>query len=192
MRTIEHHPPDTLEIPNDNHLIFLAGPIQGARDWQAEASGLLTNHSRPSTDTLHIANPRRYDIEPDKRMDEKSKLEQIKWEKARLARAGRVGPGAVLFWLEAQDTEIPYPQGRSYAQTTRQEFGRAMGWLDYDPNVVVAIGMHPAYVGNEYYYRDSANEFGLWVHSDLSSTCQNALDRLGLNALQSQEEAQNG
>jgi hypothetical protein len=92
-------------------LVFLAGPIQGARDWQAEAIVWLLEKSP----TLEVANPRRQVA------GDFVYAEQVDWETEQLARAGR--EGVILFWLAK---EAEHNEKRAFAQTSRVEFGEWM------------------------------------------------------------------
>lgn len=167
--TREHLPPTYYET-GDEPGIFFAGPIQGAPDWQAQALEIID--AVPKSDSLHIFNPRARSV------TSYSYEDQVAWEKHYLERARDYG--AVLFWLAAQDYSLPYESGRAYAQTTRIEFGRAMGWLDYEPTLNIVIGIDSDYRGgSERYIRTCAEEFQLEVYSRLEDTCK-AAARLAL------------
>ena len=71
----------------DQSIIFLAGPIQGAPDWQAEAISVFTSLKPDIT----IASPRRETFEG------VSYDEQVDWETENLRKAGR--SGVIMFWL---------------------------------------------------------------------------------------------
>ncbi len=159
---IEHRPPAEFHIASHDTLYFVAGPIQGAPDWQKEAFYHIDSLA-PRTGT-HVANPRRELIDIDFDYDE-----QVSWEKRGLWRAAK--HGGILVWLAAQDHSLSYKEGRAYGQTTRFEFARAIGWRDYDPFVHVSIGIEPGYDGSERYYRHAAAESGLPVHSTLEEAC---------------------
>lgn len=175
MRVSEHQPPVATEIPQSEKLIFLAGPIQGAPDWQKEAIKTLSN-SYIRSDTLHIANPRRAGgLDPD--FNDEKYEEQVKWEKHHLRQAAR--QGAIIFWFAAQDLSLQYKEGRPYAQTSRIEFGRVMGWLDYNPAIEVAIGIEPDYEGgSERYFRGCAKEHYLPIFDTLGVVCEEAVKEL--------------
>jgi len=91
--------------------IFLAGPIQGADDWQAQA---CKNLNFPSLD-LVVANPRRSDKTWEFQFDI-----QVDWEVFHLDKAAE--KGSVLFYLSK---EAQHNCDRAYAQTTRLE----LGWM---------------------------------------------------------------
>lgn len=163
---VEHQPPDELMLLERDPLYFLAGPIQGAPDWQAQAVEIID--ALAPARAAHIANPRRAYVDGTFVYED-----QVTWEDRGRARAAKCG--AVLFWLAAKDESLPYEAGRSYGQTTRFEFGEAMGWLAYDPYVRLSIGIEPGYIGSERYYRHQAARFSLPVHATLEDTCRYAL-----------------
>ena len=172
MRVTEHNPPSRFEPSHLEPVLFLAGPIQGAPDWQAEAMETARNVWRTDT-TLHVVNPRWI-----AKLGEFNKTDQITWEKEYLKRASVLG--GFVFFLAAESPDAPAPNkpGRSYAQTTRHEFGRAVGWKDNDPSVVIALGMEDGYVGNEDYYIHTADELGLTLHTTVDATVNAALETI--------------
>lgn len=150
--------------------IFLAGPILGAPNWQEEAIEVIDTASDSRQIDLAVYNPRVEEFDP----SDKSK--QIHWEKTYLERAR--AHGTILFWFAAQDLSIKdYPEGRAYAQTSRIEFGRAMGWMDCNPATSVVLGIDPEYRGgNVDYIKDCADEHSLPVHGYLGNLCMHAVD----------------
>src|SRR5262245_63781042 len=98
-------PPDYPAV--NGPLVFLAGPIQGARDWQIDAAQLLGELAP----TLHVANPRRQ--YPPGTFEYAA---QVDWETHHLRRAAECG--IILFWLAREVEPIP---GRCHAQTSRFE-----------------------------------------------------------------------
>ena len=94
-------------------LIFLAGPIQGAVDWQQEAAA----HIQSINPNLLIANPRR-PLNIDHDFTEDMYMEQVDWETQHLRHASRWG--VILFWLAKESVHFC---NRAYAQTTRFELG---------------------------------------------------------------------
>lgn len=81
--------------------VFLAGPIQGAPEWQFSVDTNL--------DGIDFLSPRRITTEG---FDYD---EQVQWETDMLTAAD-----IVLFWIPNEEEHI---EGRNYAQTTRTEFG---------------------------------------------------------------------
>lgn len=121
-------------------IIFLAGPIQGARDWQADAASLIRT-ARPD---VWIANPRRPGeaaggFPPDKYE------EQVEWEHHHLAYAA--SSGVILFWCE---NEAIHDCGRAYAQTTRFELGEAMANARWTRRSKMVVGLDTRYPGAKY------------------------------------------
>ncbi len=92
-------PPEIVEA--DGAVIFLAGPIQGAPDWQTEATSII--HDLDSS--IIVASPRK-DYPEGTFVYEN----QVDWETHFLREAGRLG--VVSFWLAAQAEDTP---GRAYA-----------------------------------------------------------------------------
>jgi hypothetical protein len=174
MHVVEHQPPNIFELPDDEPLIFLAGPIQGAPFWQEEAVGII---GRLGTEgqRVHIANPRRDGpLDPD--FSDAGYTEQVSWEERGLLRAAKFG--AALFWFAKQDPEQPYEQGRAYAQTSRVEFGEILGWQRYNPSVRVIVGIEPGYKGSERYFRYKAQAHRIPVWDDLEAACAQTMRRL--------------
>lgn len=171
MPVLMHQPPEALTIHKSEPLIFLAGPIQGASDWQMDAVGIIADEKceRRSGANLHIANPRRNYLE-----DSFNYEKQVKWEKLGLKRAAK--NGAIVFWFAAQDPDQEYEEGRAYAQTSRIEFGRVLGWFDYNPFIDIVIGIENGYTGSERYFRTCAQEKRLPLHKTLSEVCSRALE----------------
>ena len=93
--------------PVNGPLVYLAGPIEGAPDWQAEALVRLAGLD-PS---LNVANPRR-ELAP----GEELASEQMDWETGYLRRAEE--HGAILFWMAAEHERVPW---RAYAQFARAQ-----------------------------------------------------------------------
>lgn len=107
----------------DKIYVFLAGPIQGAPEWQ---------NSMPTDLNVVYLNPRR---EKDPNFDY---TEQIKWETEALRIAD-----IILFWIPKEASEIP---GRSYAQTSRHELAE---WLIIEDKPLI-VGIHPQFPGRRY------------------------------------------
>ncbi len=149
----------------ENPVVFLAGPIQGAADWQTKAAEFL---AKGDIQDLTIACPRtegpwhgRYN-------------EQVDWETKYLAAAGR--RGCILFWL-AKENE--HTCKRAYGQTTRFElgewFGRVAAYtVSTSANVVVGIedGFTNARYIRRRLYTDRFARIG--VFESLEETCEQA------------------
>jgi len=165
---VEHQPPDDTQALNSHEMYFLAGPIQGAPDWQREAVDVIKLIIPDQG--AHIANPRRDYING--AFDYNA---QVTWEDRNRIQAAK--NGALIFWLAAQNLSLAYEEGRAYAQTTRFEFGEAIGWLSHDPHVRISLGIEPGYAGSERYYRHQADRFSITVFSTLFDTCIHGITR---------------
>ncbi|WP_439624322.1 hypothetical protein [Gemmata sp.] len=156
-------PPDFPAI--DGPLVFLAGPIQGAPDWQDEA-GRLLGVLAPA---LHVASPRRsylpgaFDY-----------TAQVDWETHHLRRAAACG--AILFWLARE--AVPTP-GRAYAQTTRFELAEWKVRQERD-GVRLVVGIEAGFTGERYVRRRFAQDCpGAPLCESLEETCRRAADFAG-------------
>ncbi len=151
-------PPDYPDL--DGPLVFLAGPIQGAPEWQVEALGLLGGFA-PS---LHVANPRRNYLPGS--FDYGT---QVDWETHHLRRAGAAG--CVLFWLAREARAIP---GRCYAQTSRFELAEWKTRHERDGAKLV-VGIEPGFSGERYIrHRFLLDCPGVPLCDSLEETCRRA------------------
>jgi len=157
------HPPDIFEF--DAPVIFLAGPIQGAPDWQSEATKII--HS--INDDILVASPRK-NYEPGEFVYEK----QVDWETYFLKRAADFV--AILFWLAVQAEETP---GRSYAETTRFELGEWKARLETGSLNNLVVGIEEGF-GNDGYIRRRFGQDcpGVPVLDNLDETCRAAVHSL--------------
>ena len=124
-------PPKYLDI--DGPLVFLAGPIQGAPDWQSEARNMLWT----SVPKVSIASPRRE--------GNLTLAEQVDWESHYLRRAAK--DGVILFWLANEKMRVA---GRAYAQTSRFELGEWVTRREEDPSIKLVIGIDSKFSGGRY------------------------------------------
>jgi hypothetical protein len=159
-------PPDYPKIIGP--VVFLAGPIQGAPLWQAEASRLLSE----GNPKLHIANPRReyapgtFDY-----------AAQVDWETHHLRLAAT--RGLILFWLAR---EIEPILGRTYAQTTRFELAEWKVRHERD-GVKLVIGIDSGFSGARYiHHRFTQDCPGVTLCDSVEQTCQAAVELLGTSA----------
>jgi len=170
-----HKPPRRAKIPEIEPLVFLAGPIQGAPDWQKQAVDQFSDEWAGGL-SLHIANPRRENsTQQDFDTTEKYR-KQTRWERAHLFRAMSIG--ANVFWLACRDLEIPYPKDRPYGQTTRFEFSMAYTEARAGRPIHISLGIEPGYKGSDKYYLDLADELNLPVYNALETTIADALESL--------------
>lgn len=117
---------------DDKKLVFLAGPIMGAENWQQRAIADLADLD------IYIANPRR------EKSDNFNYDRQVEWETFYLSRAD-----VVMFWLPL---EAQHVEGRSYAQTSRFELGEWLGRTDFNRRAgkAVVIGIEDGFPGKSY------------------------------------------
>ena len=142
-------------------LVFLAGPIQGAPDWQAEAIAWFSAQAPQ----LNIASPRR-EYAP----GEFDHAAQMDWESHYLRRAAQCG--VILFWLARESLEI---SGRSYAQTTRFELAEWKVRHENDGTQLV-VGIEDGFSGARYIRRRYAQDCpSVPVVTSLAEACQLAV-----------------
>lgn len=122
-------------VPVEGPLVFLAGPIQGAPDWQALAARWFAERA-PG---VSVASPRRVN-----RSSPFDYAGQVDWETHHLRRAAE--QGAILFWLAREAEVIP---GRAYAQTTRFELAEWKVRHERDGARVV-VGIDDGFTGARY------------------------------------------
>ncbi len=149
-------------VKTDKPVIFLAGPIQGAPDWQSNASKLIHDIDP----NLIVASPRK-DYPEGTFVYE----QQVDWETHFLRTAGRTG--VVAFWLAAQVEETP---GRAYAQTTRFELAEWKMRHEYE-GVKLTIGIEEGF-GNARYIRRrfSQDVSDVKIADSLEEMAKNAVD----------------
>lgn len=153
--------PEYGDVPGP--LIFLAGPIQGAADWQKRAIELLAPHPG-----VNIASPRRPLSAED--FSEADYNAQVDWEHHHLARAAE--NGAILFWLAKESV---HDCGRAYAQTTRFELGEAVT-LCRLRGAKVVIGIEEGFTNARYIRRTLAKKApAIPMCSTLEEACEQAL-----------------
>ncbi len=118
-------PPDYVEV-QDAPVVFLAGPIQGAPEWQTEAIAILSKLAPEA----YVASPRKKYLD-----GQFVYADQVDWETHYLNKAAK--NGVVMFWLAKEETH--YPE-RAYAQTSRFELGEWKVKHERDgANLVVGI-----------------------------------------------------
>lgn len=152
-------PPEIVEL--DGPVIFLAGPIQGAPDWQSEA---ITK--------IHILEPLVAVASPRKNYTEGTFVyeKQVDWETHFLRKAGRLG--VIAFWLAAQTSETP---GRAYAQTSRFELAEWKVQHERD-GIKLAVGIEEGF-GNARYIRRRFRQDcpDIEIVDTLDELCNNAV-----------------
>ncbi len=148
----------------ESRVIFLAGPIQGAEDWQAKAVNILL----PKLQDIVIASPRRV-VTP----SEFNYEEQVNWESYHLNLAGT--NGVILFWLAKEVMSLP---GRSYAQTTRAEL---FEWKErhINRNAKLVVGIEPGFTGERYIrMRLSQDCPDIEIQDNLGNLCRKTIESI--------------
>ncbi len=146
-------------------VIFLAGPIRGAINWQGKAIRYL----RSKNPKLHIASPRRTLLEQED-FPENTFDEQVNWEHFYLQRAGE--KGVILFWL-AKETE--HKCNRAYAQTTRFELGEASARHQFS-GIKVVVGIENGFVGGKYIRKTLSKKYpDIPIADSLEKACDLAI-----------------
>lgn len=158
-------PPDIVNV--EGKVVFLAGPIQGAPDWQSEAIDII--HELDSG--LIVASPRK-EYPEGTFVYEK----QVDWETHYLRRAAKLG--AIVFWLAAQTKETP---GRAYAQTSRFELGE---WKKEHQHggAKLVVGIEEGF-GNARYIRRRLSQDcpDVSVLDSLTETCEKVIEELRIS-----------
>ena len=142
-------------------LIYLGGPIQGSKNWQAEAIRITQNHASD----VNIASPRREYLP-----GEFVYAKQVDWETHYLREAAK--KGAVLFWLAK---EFEHSCDRAYAQTTRFEVGEWKVRHEVD-NVRFVLGIEEGFTGARYMRRRFSQDCPkIKIFDSLEDTCIEAI-----------------
>lgn len=144
---------------SDKKIIFLAGPIKGAPDWQARVIKDLADLD------VYIANPRRENV-----INFNLDL-QIGWESKFLALAD-----VIMFWVPQKDTDIA---GRDYAQTTRFELSEWAAKTHYNREYKkIVVGIDDAFFGKSYIVKRLAAE-NVPVYDSYAETLANVRKLIG-------------
>ena len=155
-------PIEYIEAEITRPVIFLAGPIQGAPDWQTQASKIIKAKRR----NLIIASPRKEYLPGDFDYGE-----QVDWETFHLRRAGQ--NGAVMFWLPKESHKL---NGRAYAQTSRIELGEWKVRHERDGAKLV-VGIEPGFSGERYIRRRFSQDCPeVPILNNLEETCLTTID----------------
>lgn len=142
-------------------IIFLAGPIQGAEDWQSRAVEIIHNANPKAV----VASPRRFSFAKKFNYDE-----QVDWETDYLEKAGK--NGVILFWLAKEAEVVP---GRAYAQTSRWELAT---WKErhLTQGAKLVVGIEEGFSGARYIRKMLTRECpDIPLLSSLDKTCTAAL-----------------
>ena len=147
-------------------LIFLAGPIQGAYNWQEQAISLINSLDSE----MNIASPRRR-IKHEGEFTENMYNEQVDWETHYLNRAAE--KGAVMFWLAKESEHVCH---RAYAQTSRFELAE---WkvLHQIYHSKMVVGIEEGFTGHRYIEKRFSQDCPeVPVLSSLEETCTKAVE----------------
>jgi hypothetical protein len=161
--------PEPITSPEDTPLVFLEGPVQGAPHWQADFAHQLLD----VFPDIAVASPRalpqhqRRIINPD--THNVALALQNKYEI--LARRLAFRFGAIALWYAAQDTTIPYKEGRVYAKTSEKEDSEVWGWMVAHPDYPFVVGYEPGFrnlpEGELEYNNRNHHDLGIVEHTSL-------------------------
>lgn len=160
-------------VPPTVPLFFLAGPVRGGGDWQAECCVEL--HKR--LPEFYVALPCRYNEhhpltkhQPIAHGTVGTFDRQLDWETHYLEQASR--SGGIIFWLPCEDKENPREGHEPYAMETRRELGEWMGRLIHEKSARVTVGAEAGFPGLsqiERNFRRVAGN-GFTIHASLQQT----------------------
>lgn len=130
--------------------VFLAGPIQGAPNWQHSVENLFVNEQNSK---IVFLSPRRLNYE---NFNYEDYEKQVQWETKYMALAD-----VILFWIPEAIEDVKF---RSYAQTTRTEFGE---YLARGKKII--FGAYKEFPGLRYFESKLKQYYGdnYTIHSSL-------------------------
>lgn len=135
-------------------LFFLAGPVRGGGDWQADMFRTLQRFLPRERGTA--VSPCRWGKDPKHPLTgsfaqgpEERFEHQLDWERYYLERAGLPTnkPGCIIFWLPLESQTHPHPGPEPYAMDTRGELGEWRGRMMHNPRIHLVIGADPKFLG---------------------------------------------
>jgi len=160
-------------------LLFLAGPIRGGGDWQAdmaevimkqEPSSLITCPSRWGKEHRLAS----YFYKPFSQAFNR----QLVWERHYLEQAGLEPDvhGCVIFWLGLESSENPHPGPAPYAMDTRREIGKFTAYAEMRDTRLV-VGGDPSFHGLDVilYELSEAIEKPFPFYETMGEVAENAL-----------------
>jgi len=143
---------------SDKKIVFLAGPIMGAPDWQSQAIKDLADLD------VYVANPRRENV-----VNFNLDL-QVDWESKFLALAD-----VIMFWIPPKASDVV---GRDYAQTTRFELSEWAAKTNYNRHhKKIVIGIDDAFYGKSYIVK-RLNAENMSIYDNYADTINNVKARL--------------
>jgi hypothetical protein len=126
-------------------LFFLAGPVRGGGDWQAECCAEISKHFTNFYAVLPCPYEMSHPLQAFKVAGKQNFFDrQLPWERYYLGLAAT--HGCLLFWLPAESKINPRLDG-PYAQDTYGELGEWRGRLMYEPTLRIVIGAEPNFPG---------------------------------------------
>jgi len=156
-------PPQPVDL-NEQPCVFLAGPIQGAPNWQEEA----IKYFKKEINGIWIACPR------DMAEWHGDYNGQVDWETRYLHAAAH--HGVILFWL-AKEKE--HTCDRAYGQTSRFELGEWFGKSRALHAKYFVLGIEEGFTNERYIRRRFEQTFpDEEIHSSLEDTCQAAVNAI--------------
>ena len=155
---------------NENPLIFLAGPIKSAPNWQEEAVELLFSKER----NLTIASPRSEIRKSNSYLawrDNYIFSRQREWEWYCMDIASK--KGVLLFWLPGEEK---HHCDKPYAAITRMELGQWMTRYKQDNSLKLCFGGERSFPEMRTIKYDlSLHAPDMKIHTTLKETCDEAL-----------------
>jgi hypothetical protein len=129
----------------DGPLIYFAGPIRGADDWQQEAFLALGQRLKKFTAVIPCRwkddHPlRQYFLEG--RLDPGHQLDWEYWWMQEAARWSTIRMGCLFFWLPRESETSPRPGG-CFARDTRCELGVWIVEKRINPTIQLVVGGQP-------------------------------------------------
>jgi len=162
---------DSVFDNNEDVIVFLAGPIQGAPEWQEEFIEKIQKEFKDIklNKNIIITSPRRLEKDESFNYDD-----QVNWESYYLNKASK--QGVIVFWMPKEKEKV---DGRSYAQTTRFEIGE---WWANGQNIKdfeIVVGAEKEFDGLKYItkkFTDTYPKFKLNTNiSDMISDIRNKI-----------------
>ncbi len=142
-------------------VVFLAGPVRGARDWQTEAFELL-KASYYLDSKLLVASPRVIGTSYHAYAD------QVNWETHYLKEASK--SGVITFWCSK---EAEHNCERPFGQCTRYELGEWLAKSEMNKTQVV-VGIESGFTGEKYIRHRLTN--GDFKHIPVTSTLEETVE----------------
>jgi hypothetical protein len=146
----------------ESPLLFLAGPIRGGGDWQAdmaetilkrEPSALVACPSRWGSEHRLVAHFHQPFTKADNR--------QLVWERHYLKQSGLDAnvPGCIIFWLGLESVTNPHPGPEPFAMDTRREMGKFTAFAEM-MNVRMVVGGDRRFYGLDVILFELSEAFG--------------------------------